>query len=130
MACWRRYATWVCLCLKCIACRPGRIPTRPQHKKEIIVFNRIIKSLIVLTGAALLVCACGPAPAPTTEVAPTDTPAPLPSATLETTMNAHWVFETEAAVWGSPSLNGDTIFIGSDDGNLYALEAPSGSLLW
>ena len=94
------------------------------------MFNRIIKSLIVLTGAALLVCACGPAPAPTTEVPPTDTPAPLPSATLEKTMNAHWVFETEAAVWGSASLNGDTVFIGSDDGNLYALEAQSGSLLW
>ena len=45
-------------------------------------------------------------------------------------MNAHWTFDTGDAVWGSPALNGDSLFIGSDNGNLYALDAASGNLLW
>ncbi len=45
-------------------------------------------------------------------------------------MNAHWTFKTEAAVWGSPSFSEGTVFIGSDDGNLYALDARAGSLKW
>jgi eukaryotic-like serine/threonine-protein kinase len=63
-------------------------------------------------------------------LAPIETPIPQPSPTLETTMNTHWSFQTGAAVWGSPSLSDGTVFIGSDDGNLYALDARSGNLEW
>ena len=63
-------------------------------------------------------------------LAPTETPSPQPPPTLETTMNAHWFYQTGAAVWGSPSLNDGTVFIGSDDGNLYALDALTGNLEW
>ncbi len=45
-------------------------------------------------------------------------------------MNAHWYFQTDGAIWGSPAISGGTVFIGSDDGNLYAVDALSGSLKW
>ena len=45
-------------------------------------------------------------------------------------MNAHWVFQTTGAIWGSPALSQGAVFIGSDDGNLYALDAQTGSLRW
>jgi outer membrane protein assembly factor BamB len=61
---------------------------------------------------------------------PTETPIPLPSPTQETTMNAHWIFQTGAAIWGSPSLSDGILFIGSDDGNLYALDPGNGDLKW
>jgi outer membrane protein assembly factor BamB len=35
--------------------------------------------------------------------------------------NLRWIFETGAEVWSSPSYNGNTIFIGSDDGFVYCL---------
>ena len=45
-------------------------------------------------------------------------------------MNAHWALQTDGAIWGSPAISAGTVFIGSDDGNLYAVDAQSGSLKW
>jgi outer membrane protein assembly factor BamB len=41
-----------------------------------------------------------------------------------------WRFETGSAVRSSPALLHGTLFVGSTDGFLYALEAESGALLW
>jgi outer membrane protein assembly factor BamB len=41
-----------------------------------------------------------------------------------------WKFPTGNRVLGSPVLEGKMIYFGSDDGNLYALEAASGQQLW
>jgi outer membrane protein assembly factor BamB len=43
--------------------------------------------------------------------------------------NLRWMFETGAEVWSSPSYNGNTIFIGSDDGFVYCLNV-DGDLEW
>ncbi len=50
--------------------------------------------------------------------------APVPSPTLL------WSFETEEEVRSSPALANGTIYIGSYDYNLYALEAQSGKMKW
>jgi len=41
-----------------------------------------------------------------------------------------WSFQTEGAVWGTPLIDGATVYIGSDDGNLYAIHAVTGQLRW
>jgi outer membrane protein assembly factor BamB len=41
-----------------------------------------------------------------------------------------WVFKTAGRVFSSPVICKETLFIGSDDGCLYALEARNGKLLW
>ena len=41
-----------------------------------------------------------------------------------------WVFETADIIRSSPALTDTAIFIGSDDGHLYALDATTGSKLW
>ncbi|HTX90494.1 MAG TPA: PQQ-binding-like beta-propeller repeat protein [Anaerolineales bacterium] len=45
-------------------------------------------------------------------------------------MKAHWVYETAGAIWGSPALDAGTVYTGSDDGNLYALDARTGKFKW
>lgn len=75
----------------------------------------------------LLLCvlaACSPATAaPTGTPFPTSTPLPDPGA-------VHWTFQTEGAIWGSPTVQEGTLYTGSDDGNLYALSASSGDVKW
>jgi eukaryotic-like serine/threonine-protein kinase len=80
--------------------------------------------------AVLLLGACMPAGSSTAAPATSASTDPLPAPTQETTMNAHWVFQTAGAIWGSPALSQGSVFIGSDDGNLYALDARTGSLRW
>ncbi len=77
----------------------------------------------------LLVCfltACAPAvlpPTPTATPAPTDTPQPDPG-------SLYWSFQTEGAIWGTPTVQDNVVYIGSDDKNLYALDSASGKVKW
>jgi eukaryotic-like serine/threonine-protein kinase len=41
-----------------------------------------------------------------------------------------WKYKTDRAVIAAPMVRNDTVFIGSLDGNMYALNATSGQLLW
>ncbi len=41
-----------------------------------------------------------------------------------------WKFETEAAIWGGVLVAGDALYFGNDDGDLFALDANTGALLW
>jgi outer membrane protein assembly factor BamB len=45
-----------------------------------------------------------------------------------------WRFQTGNTVWSSPAISGDTLFIGSSDSTIYALNAttsnPNGELIW
>jgi len=43
---------------------------------------------------------------------------------------ARWTFPTGGEVWGSPSLSDGVLYIGSEDGFLYALDAKTGGLKW
>lgn len=42
----------------------------------------------------------------------------------------HWTFETGDSIWGSPAVTDGSLFIGSTDGTLYALDAETGDDLW
>ena len=41
-----------------------------------------------------------------------------------------WEFLTKSRVDSSPVLAGEVVYVGSNDGNLYALNLADGSLLW
>lgn len=41
-----------------------------------------------------------------------------------------WTFRTDGAVRSSPALHDGTLYVGSADGHLYALDAASGALRW
>jgi eukaryotic-like serine/threonine-protein kinase len=41
-----------------------------------------------------------------------------------------WAFSTHGAIWGTPTSRDGTIYFGSDDYSLYAVDAESGELLW
>ena len=41
-----------------------------------------------------------------------------------------WKYQTAGPIYSSPSLANGVVYIGSDDGNIYALDAISGALKW
>ena len=101
---------------------------------------------LLLASVSLTLGACQPLPAtvaPATALAPTDVPpqitampsaAPAPTDTPQPTPAPNtrilWVFQTEGPIWGTPTISDGTVYSGSDDGNLYAIEAQSGLLRW
>ncbi len=52
------------------------------------------------------------------------------SGTPDQTVKPIWVFKCEDEVRGSPAYEAGTVFIGSYDHNLYALDATSGAFMW
>jgi outer membrane protein assembly factor BamB len=42
----------------------------------------------------------------------------------------YWTYQTGSAIWGTPTAGDGRVYVGSDDNNLYALDAASGELLW
>lgn len=49
-----------------------------------------------------------------------------PSVSAET----HFVFETEGEITSSPVVSGDTVYVGSSDGTLYAIDTSTGNERW
>ena len=41
-----------------------------------------------------------------------------------------WTFPAKSPIWSSPAISGNTVYFGSKDGMVYALEAKSGKLAW
>lgn len=54
------------------------------------------------------------------------TPAEGPIAPVE----PRWTFETDGPVRSSPAVINDMVYVGSDDGRLYAIDAASGKEVW
>ncbi|HYE33302.1 MAG TPA: PQQ-binding-like beta-propeller repeat protein [Methylomirabilota bacterium] len=51
-------------------------------------------------------------------------------ATLPNTLSLSWSFKTGGPVKSSPAIVGDRVYIGSDDGHLYALNTKDGTKAW
>ena len=49
---------------------------------------------------------------------------------IDTLRGVAWRYKTAGRIFSSPVISGDEVFIGSDDGHLYALNARNGELLW
>ena len=76
----------------------------------------------------LLACACRPA---ATSVPPSPTVTPVASQPPRVgELVPLWTFQTRGAIWGTPAVSDGTVYVGSDDGNLYAVDSRSGSLQW
>lgn len=66
-----------------------------------------------------------------TKTANTTTTAPDTKSTdVVGTENQQWVFKTNGAIWSSPAVVDGTVFVGSRDSNLYAVDAESGTERW
>lgn len=79
-----------------------------EARKHFIVFCRIVSLAIFALALFLYPAGAG--------------------ASIDTT--ATWTFETGASVYSSPTYKDSSVYIGSDDGNLYCLEATSGTVIW
>ena len=58
------------------------------------------------------------------------TPAPDRAFVLRQFHRVKWKFPTGARVVGSPVMQDKTIYFGSDDGNVYAVDVESGRQIW
>ena len=102
------------------------------------------KDLWPIAGSLLTVClslcACHaptstspvptPAPATATPIPATATPAPTATTDAAAGMRVLWDVATDRAVWESPTIVDGTVYFGSDDGHLYAVDAQDGGARW
>lgn len=106
--------------------------------------KRRIAPMLIWAIPLVLLPACKPAvvlaeatpvaPPATAQRTPTITPASthkaIPSPTSAADEHVIWKFQTGGAIWGSPAFYDGVVFTGSDDGNLYAVEAGTGKKKW
>jgi outer membrane protein assembly factor BamB len=59
---------------------------------------------------------------------PSPQPPPLPSP--GPIAQPAWIFRTAGAIWSSPAAAENAVYFGSNDQNIYALQADSGKLMW
>jgi outer membrane protein assembly factor BamB len=52
------------------------------------------------------------------------------NAVVRGTLSSSWRIQTDGPFSSSPSLTGDAIYIGNNNGTLYAIQAQSGNVLW
>ncbi len=112
-------------------------------------FSRKILTATALILLSLSACQTSSPATPTADVQPTiSAPSPEPAAVVALTSCTPtvavdaaatiqpapppvlWSFQTNGAIWGTPSIDDQTVYIGSDDGNLYAVDAHTGDERW
>ncbi len=49
---------------------------------------------------------------------------------VEPPLELLWSYATEKPVPSSPAISGGVVYVGSEDGNVYALDAATGNLKW
>jgi len=54
----------------------------------------------------------------------------LATGSLENKLSLLWTFKTEKPVKSSPAVVGDRVYVGSDDGRLYAIDFNKGTKVW
>jgi outer membrane protein assembly factor BamB len=52
------------------------------------------------------------------------------TATAPATNTTTWIFSADDSIWSSPAISDGKLYIGSNDRNLYCLDAEEGGLLW
>ena len=52
------------------------------------------------------------------------------TSTVPDTNSTSWTYTTGSSVYSSPAVANGTLYVGSDDGNIYALNATTGSSIW
>lgn len=57
-------------------------------------------------------------------------PPPPPARPALPPRSPRWTFETGGPIWAGTALSGGRLFAGSDDGNVYALDAATGREIW
>ena len=84
--------------------------------------------LVVLVVGALAVVACGGSS--TTSSSPSATPSGGASSGASQQHRLVWKFKTGATVRSSPAVSNGVVYVGSDDGCLYAVDVQSGQQRW
>jgi eukaryotic-like serine/threonine-protein kinase len=86
--------------------------------------RRVVLMLVAVSLTACTVLKAQGLPAATPEPAPTAGPTRTPEERVL------WGFTTGGAIWGEPLLAQGRLYFGSDDGNVYAVDAAQGTLGW
>lgn len=91
---------------------------------------KIIFRLAVICAIALSACASGPSQLPDEWHAFRLNPELNAVVAPNSAFVAQWTFKTHGGISSSPTLSGDTLFVASNDGSLYALDLRTGHLRW
>lgn len=101
--------------------RPGRVGRR---RPVIIAGITAGVAVIGLVVAIVLISVSGK---PRTSAPPATKPQ---TSAPPATPLLRWTYTTKGQVWSSPAVAGGKVYVGSDDGNVYALNADNGRQVW
>jgi outer membrane protein assembly factor BamB len=113
--------------------RSGRFPPGPHSMTAISASRYLCAGSALLAGMAIALFAAG---APTTQTAKPPTFQGMnrrlrtASGRLADRLNPVWKFKTGGPVVSSATVAGGRVYIGSDDGHVYALRLKDGEKLW
>src|SRR5438309_1152012 len=99
-----------------------------------VIFSARPFALVIAAELLLFSCAADPCSASATADWPMFRGNPsltgLASGSLENKLTLLWSFKTEKPVKSSPAIVGNRVYVGSDDGRLYAIDFAKGIKLW
>jgi outer membrane protein assembly factor BamB len=93
----------------------------PRHRGRRALVLAGITATVVVVGVVLGVVVAGSTPRTVTKAHSLASSRPA---------GRGWIFTTSAAVDGSPTVAGGIVYVGDDNGNLYAIDADTGALRW
>jgi outer membrane protein assembly factor BamB len=102
---------------------PEPRPGRPGRRRSLIIVSSAAGIAVIgLVVALLLIPGKPPASGP---------PHPSTSSSVKTaTSRLSWMYPTKGPVWSSPAVADGIVYVGSDDGYVYALNASDGKFAW
>jgi outer membrane protein assembly factor BamB len=91
----------------------------------------VIRRTVLPLLAACLVAACTSGQAgPASTAAQTSAPPPTTPPTPRSSPEVQWSFKTQGAIWGSAAAANGTVYVGSNDHSLYAVDIKTGAQKW
>ncbi len=92
--------------------------------------KRLAPCLTFVVAVAVSACSPSATQTPPATTAPPPTATPAPAYSPRDSAQLTWSFETKGAIWGSASVRDGVVYVGSNDGSLYAVDAKTGARKW
>jgi outer membrane protein assembly factor BamB len=103
----------------------GRDPTPRRRRRPLILAG--ITTTLVVAGVIIGVVVAGSTPR---TVAAAHSPASSRSPARPRPARRGWIFTAAASVDGTATVAGGVVYVGDDNGNVYAIDAATGALRW
>jgi outer membrane protein assembly factor BamB len=108
---------------------PEPRPRQPGRRRSLIIVSSAVGAAVIGLVVAIILISRQPH-ASTPPGASGSSQASTSNAPVPLTSRLRWTYTTKGQVWSSPAVADGMVYVGSDDGNVYALNAGNGKSVW